>query len=68
MWIGEGLAQQRLFTIWGKDLFAAAAAEVVKEFWLTFAGEAIPVLSIIYRYISDREKCGCLGLLIVSAA
>jgi hypothetical protein len=52
MWIGEGLAQQRLFTIWGKDLFAAAAAEVVKEFWLTFAGEAIPLRSTMY--ISDR--------------
>jgi len=71
MWIGEGLAQQRRFTVWREDLFAAAAAaaaEVVKEFWLTFAGEAIPVLSIIYRYISDRLKCGCLGLIIVSAA
>jgi hypothetical protein len=52
MWIGEGLVQQRRFTIRGKDLFAAAAAEVVHEFWLTFAGGAIPVLSIIY--ISDR--------------
>jgi len=68
MWIGEGLAEQRCFTVWRKDLFAAAAAEVAQEFWLTFAGETIPVLSIIYRYISDLVKCGCLGLLIVSAA
>ena len=55
MWVGEGLAQQRRFTIRGKDLFAtaaAAAAEVAREFWLSFAGEAIPVLSIIC--ISDR--------------
>ncbi|MFL6491111.1 MAG: hypothetical protein ACJ70M_06385 [Nitrososphaera sp.] len=52
MWIGQGLVQQRRFTIRGKDLFAAAAAEVAQEFWLTFAGEAIPVLSTMY--ISDR--------------
>lgn len=56
LWVGEGLAQQRRFTIRGKDLFAtaaaAAAAEVAREFWLSFAGEAIPVLSIIC--ISDR--------------
>jgi S-adenosylmethionine hydrolase len=52
LWVGEGLAQQRRFTIWGKDLFAAAAAEVAQEFWLSFAGETIPVLSIIS--ISDR--------------
>jgi hypothetical protein len=33
MWVGEGLAQQRRFTIWGKDLLAAAAAaEVAQEF------------------------------------
>ena len=34
MWIGEGLAQQLRFTIWGKGMFAAAAAaaEIAPEF------------------------------------
>ena len=35
----------------GKGMFAEAA-EVTREFWLSFAGDGIPVLSMIC--ISDR--------------